>query len=72
MPIQDILAQYPLPIAIAIYALVEAIKILLRKSNATVQKTENENRQDDTITNFSVEFNAERRALQESLTRTTV
>jgi chromosome segregation ATPase len=65
MTIQELLAQYPIPIAISIYALVEAIKAVIRAANAGVTKAESETKQDDTVRELLVSINEERKAAQE-------
>jgi chromosome segregation ATPase len=67
MTLQDLIAQYGIPIAIAIWAVVKLLEIAIAVAKSRVKETEVETKKDNTYIDFSVMFNDERRVLQERL-----
>jgi chromosome segregation ATPase len=67
MTLQELIAQYGVPLAITFFAVIELLKIIISLFKARVQETEVETKKDNTYIDFSVMFNDERRVLQERL-----
>jgi chromosome segregation ATPase len=67
MTLQELVAQYGIPIAIAIWAVVKLLEIAIAVAKSRVKETEVETKKDNQYIDFSVMFNAERRDLQNQL-----
>lgn len=69
MTLQELIAQYGIPIAIAVWAVIKLLEIVIAVMKSRVQETEVETKKDNTYIDFSVMFNNERRELQNQLDR---
>jgi uncharacterized protein (DUF342 family) len=67
MTIGELFSQYGVPIGLLIIIVIKFVEILSSVFKAEVKEKEVETKRDDTITDFSIKFDAERRETQDLL-----